>query len=312
MTGHLLRDLAPISDEAWTKIETEAQRSLKSTLAARRMVDFVGPEGWHKSSVSTGRTDAILAPSGAIEARLRRVQPLLELRRPFTLNRVELDAVARGAEDPNLEAVTAAGREIALAEDRTIFHGYPAATITGICEGAAAHTITLSEDYQAYPEAVATALSRLHDAGVDGPFAIALGRRCFIGLTETTKGGYPILQHVRNLIDGPIVRAPAIDGAAVLSMRGGDFELVVGEDFSIGYLGHDAETVELYIQESMTFRLLSPNAAVALVYAKNTDGVVRAKARATDRAPHSVTSARGHQRVVADRPVAKVMIKPER
>ncbi|MGH7034801.1 MAG: family 1 encapsulin nanocompartment shell protein [Stellaceae bacterium] len=272
MTDRLLRDFAPISDAAWELIDAEAQRTVKSILGGRCVVDFRGPGGWQQSAVADGRIDPIAGPGGEIEARRRRVQPLIELRRGFELDRAELEAVERGADDPNLDAAIEAAREIALAEDRAIFHGYAAAAIKGICEGASAPPITLSEDYRAYPQAVATALSHLRDAGVGGPFAIVLGRRCFIGLTETTAGGYPVLQHVRDLIDGPIVRAAAVDGAAVLSMRGGDFELVVGEDFSVGYLSHDANKLRLYIEESMTFRLISPQAAAALVYASGEEG----------------------------------------
>ena len=38
--------------------------------------------------------------------------------------------------------------------------------------------------------------------------------RCFTGLTKETKGGYPVIQHVKRLIDGPIFRAAALTGAA--------------------------------------------------------------------------------------------------
>jgi uncharacterized linocin/CFP29 family protein len=58
-------------------------------------------------------------------------------------------------------------------------------------------------------------------------------------------------------------------GAAVLSQRGGDFELIVGQDFSIGYLEHSATMVRLYLQETFTFRVLSPEAAIPLVYPKH-------------------------------------------
>ena len=69
-----------------------------------------------------------------MQARLRRIQPLVELRIPFDMSRAELDAIDRGARDPDLDNVTAAAREIAIAEDRSIFHGYEAAHITGICQ----------------------------------------------------------------------------------------------------------------------------------------------------------------------------------
>ena len=67
----------------------------------------------------------------------------------------------------------------------------------------------------------------------------------------------------------PIVWAPAAEGAFVLSLRGGDFQLFAGRDFSIGYLSHPVERVTLYIQESIFFRINEPEAAVALRYETN-------------------------------------------
>src|SRR5208282_5524111 len=101
---------------------------------------------------------------------------------------------------------------------------------------------------------VATAVSVLQAAGIAGPYAIALGSRCYTGVVETTEhGGYPVFEHLRQILGGPVVWAPAVDGAVVVSQRGGDFEISVGEDFSIGYLSHDTTTVQLYIEESLTF-----------------------------------------------------------
>ena len=60
-------------------------------------------------------------------------------------------------------------------------------------------------------------------------------------MTETTEhGGYRRSEHLRQILGGPVVWAPAVEGAVVLSQRGGDFELTVGQDFSIGYLAIDS------------------------------------------------------------------------
>ena len=266
----LLRYLAPVSDDAWAQIEAEAKRSLKTALAARKLVDFVGPLGWETSAVSLGRSERLeRSLRSGVEARLRKVQPLVELRTPFELSREELEAVARGAHDPDLDPVRRAAHEAALAEDRAVFHGFPEAGIAGLAQSSAAAKCTISEDYAAYPAVVAEAINRLRDAGVAGPYAIALGPRCYTGLTKSTVAGFPVIEHVRRLLEGPIVWAPGINGAAVLSVRGGDFELTVGQDFSIGYLDHTATTVRLYLQESFTFRVLSPEAAVPLAYASD-------------------------------------------
>lgn len=266
--NHLLRELAPISTAGWQEIEKEATRTLKTTLAARRLVDFVGPQGWGASAVGLGRSESIAPPTerGGVRARLRKVLPLVELRVPFEMSLADLDDVERGAEDPDTDAVIAAARAIAIAEDHAVFHGFAAAGIRGICEAQAEASVPIGDDYELFPEVVTAALNRLRDEGVDGPYAIALGEECWRGLTATTHGGYPVMDHIRRLVDGPLVWAPGLDGSLVLSMRGEDFQLTVGEDFSIGYLGHDHDKVRLYIEESFTFWLLSAQAAIPLVH----------------------------------------------
>jgi uncharacterized linocin/CFP29 family protein len=263
----LRRELAPISDAAWREIDAEARRTLKTMLAARKLVDFTGPLGWEASAVGLGRVKPLkLAPEEHVLARIRQVQPMVELRAPFTLRREELDAIGRGAPNPDLDPLIAAARAAALSEDHAVFHGFADAQIQGLAEAGAGSRCTIREDYGAYPAVVAEALNKLRHDGIDGPFAIALGPRCYAGLTTGTLGGYPILEHVRRLLDGPLVWAPAVNGALVVSLRGGDAELVVGQDWSIGYLDHDATDVRLYLQETFTFRVLTPEAAVPLVY----------------------------------------------
>jgi uncharacterized linocin/CFP29 family protein len=264
----LHRKLAPISSQAWSAIDDEAKKHLTVSLGGRRIVDFIGPLGWSFSSVELGQISPIEAqPEPGVTAALRRVQPLVELRAPFELSRRELESIARGSKDPDLEPVRSAARAIALAEDRAIFHGYPAAHITGLFEASAENALTLTRDYQRYPLVVSEALARLHANGVGGPYALALGPDCYRGLRGTaTSGGYPVLEHVQRLIDGSVFWAPGVRGALLASLRGGDFELTVGRDLSIGYDDHTSSVVRLYLQESLTFRVLSPEAAIPLVY----------------------------------------------
>jgi uncharacterized linocin/CFP29 family protein len=264
--NHLFRERAPITPAGWEEIEKEARRTLRALLAARRVVDFKGPLGWGASDVELGRADPIPSPPNGkdVQARLRRIQPLVELRIAFDVSRAELDAIDRGARDPDLDSVTAAAREIAIAEDRSIFHGYQAAQITGICQKLANVAVPLGSSHADYPLAVATALTRLRDEGIEGPFAVVLNEQLYKDLSARTDGGYPIISHVQRLVDGDIVWAPGIDGGLVISQRGGDFELTVGQDFSIGYLEHSTDKVRLYIEESFTFLILTEQAAVPL------------------------------------------------
>jgi uncharacterized linocin/CFP29 family protein len=266
--NHLLRELAPVSGPAWEAIEEEASRTLRHFLAARKLVDFSGPRGWEHSAETLGRVDPLsAAPATGVDAAIRRMQPLAELRTPFELSRRELEAIDRGSRDYDLQVVIDAAKQAAAGEDSAVFHGYDNAGIAGISECTPHSPIVISDDYNQYPGTVARAVAMLQAAGIAGPYAIALGPRCYTGVIETTeRGGYPVLEHIRLILGGPVVWAPAVDGAVVVSLRGGDFELTCGQDFSIGYLDHDADSVRLYLEESMTFRALSPDAGAALVY----------------------------------------------
>jgi len=263
----LHRTLAPLSGGAWECLESEARDALSVYLAARKLVNFNGPKGWATASVTTGRVRDIEALGDGVSAKVRVVQPLVELRVPFTLDRRELETIERGNPKPNLDPLIDAAKRIALAEDRLVFGGSEGAGITGITSGSGQAPVSLEADYLKYPESVATALQQLRDAGVGGPYGIALGPRCFKGLmTTVTAGGYPVYNHVRELVEGPIVHARALDGAVVMAMDEGAFELIVGRDISIGYLSHDANTVTLYLEESLTFQRHEPDAAVWLKY----------------------------------------------
>jgi uncharacterized linocin/CFP29 family protein len=263
--NNLHRELAPISDAAWAQIEEEATRTLKRYLAGRRVVDVQGPGGTMLSAVGTGHLQNIAAPGDGILARQRVVQALVELRVPFELDRRQIDDVERGANDSDWQPAKDASRKIAFAEDRAIFDGYAAAGIPGIRQGTSNPVMTLPGDARAYPEAIAQALTQLRLVGVNGPYSVLFGADAYTLLAETSDQGYPVLQHIRRMVeDGEIIWAPAIEGAFVLTTRGGDFDLHIGQDTSIGYLSHTDDAVRLYLQETFTFLLLTTEAAVAL------------------------------------------------
>jgi uncharacterized linocin/CFP29 family protein len=266
--NHLTRDLAPISERAWGEIDTEAGRALRSFLAARKLVDVTGPLGWDHPAVNLGAAQRLdTSPGAGVEATIRVVAPMLELRTPFSLSRAELDAIDRGSRSPDLGSVVDAARKGAFAEDYAVFHGFPAAKVDGIATASPHDAIPISNDYEEFPRAVAMAIASLREAGVDGPYGIALGPRCYTGVIETTqKGGYPVLEQLRLIAGGPLAWAPALEGSVVMSVRGGDFELTLGEDLAIGFVSADAERVELYLEESVAFRAHTPEAAVALTY----------------------------------------------
>src|SRR5271170_2804168 len=262
--NNLHRELAPISDAAWSEIEEETTRTLKRYLAGRRVVDVPSPAGIALPGVATGHLRPISAPAEGVVASQREVKALVELRVPFELSRQAIDDVERGSNDSDWQPAKDAARTIAYAEDRAIFEGYAAAGIEGIRQGTSNPIMTLPADVRQYPDAIAQALSQLRLVGVNGPYSVVLGADAYTALAETVDNGYPVLEHVRKLVKDEIIWAPAIDGAFVLASRGGDFDLHIGQDVSIGYLSHTDSIVRLYLQETLTFLLLTSEASVAL------------------------------------------------
>jgi uncharacterized linocin/CFP29 family protein len=262
--NNLHRELAPISDMAWAEIEEETSRTFKRYLAGRRVVDVHPPAGTGLSAVGTGHLRTITAPKDGILARQREVNALVELRVPFQLDRHAIDDVERGANDSDWQPAKDAARQIAFAEDGAIFDGYAAAGIQGIRQGTSNPKMTLPADVREYPDAIAQGLSQLRLVGVNGPYSVLLGADAYTSLAETSDHGYPVLEHVKRLVDDKIIWTPAITGAFVLTTRGGDFDLHIGQDVSIGYLSHTNTAVTLYLQETLTFLMLTSEAAVAL------------------------------------------------
>jgi uncharacterized linocin/CFP29 family protein len=264
--SHLLREHAPITEGTWSLIDEEARERLTPALAARRLVDFSGPHGWEHSATNLGRTRALGdSPVQGTTAAQRQVLAVVELRAPFSLSRAELRDADRGAPDVDLAPLDEAARRMATAENRVVFHGWPAAGITGIAQASTQDPIGLGENCAAYPTHVARAVEALLRDGVEGPYGLALGPEAYTRVLETTEhGGYPLLEHLRKIIGGPLVWSPGVDGAVVVSQRGGDFLFEAGEDLAIGYEAHDAEAVQLYLVESFTFRVATPEAAVSL------------------------------------------------
>ena len=262
--NNLYRELAPVTELAWAEIELEAARTFKRHIAGRRVVDVSEPGGPTTAAVTTGRLLDVAAPTDGVVAHLRASKPLVRLRVAFSLSRTEIDDVERGSNDSDWDPVKAAAKKLAFVEDRAIFEGYPAASIDGIRQTSSNPPLKLPADARDIPDVISQALSGLRLAGVDGPYAVLLSAAIYTAVSETSDHGYPILEHINRLVNGDIIWAPAIDGAFVLTTRGGDFDVQLGTDVSIGYLDHDAETVELYLQETLTFLVYTSEASVAL------------------------------------------------
>jgi len=265
--NHLFRHLAPITAETWAMLDDEARTRLSPVLGARSLVDFAGPLGWEYSATNVGRVGAVIdAPDAGVIARTRAVLPLAEVRADFTLSRVELDSAARGAVDVDLSPLDAAAAQIATVENTAVLTGWDAAGFTGVAAASPHTPLSLGDDLTRFAQRVAGAVEVLARSGVGGPYGLALDSPSWVFVNGgSDAGGAPLRKHLQEILGGDIVWAPGVSGAVVLSQRGGDFLFESGQDLSLGYAAHTRDEVSLYLEETFSFRIATPEAAIAIV-----------------------------------------------
>jgi uncharacterized linocin/CFP29 family protein len=265
--NHLLRELAPIDDAVWKVLDEEARTRLAPALGARTLVDFTGPFGWQHSATSLGRTsEAIAAAGSGVSVRTRSVLPLVEVRTDFSLPRAELEAAARGAADVDLGRLDNAAATMAVLENTAILAGWAEAGFTGIAEASPHQSLPRPGDPARLAQTVAAAVAALRRAGVGGPYGLAADEETWILLNGANDaGGYPLLAHVEHMLGGGAVAwSPGAAHPVLLSLRGGDYLFECGQDISIGYSSTTPDTVDLYLEETFSFRVATPEAAVAI------------------------------------------------
>ncbi len=266
MTDILRRSLAPVTDEGWKEIDSQAARTLKGNLSARGLVDLSGPHGWTMAAVNLGSVRVGNGePLKGVSWGRRETLNLIEIRVPFTLKLWELDNVSRGAKAPDLAPLIGAARKIAIFEETAVYNGFGEAGIKGIGESSSHKPVVLPpQDPDAFTEAVEVGVLAIQKSGIAGPYALVLGTDPYAMLQVGDPQAYPLRKQVEKIANGGIFWSPALHGGVILSRRGGDYEMTVGQDLSVGYRSHDKENVDLYFTESFTFRVLEPAAAVEL------------------------------------------------
>lgn len=266
MSSLLKRELAPISAAVWDMIDEEAARILKGNLSARRFVDFDGPHGLAAAAVNLGTVKPISAQVvKGVTWGAREVLPLVEIKAEFSLSLADLEQVERGGATPDLAPVVAAAQDAAFFEEKAIYFGLPQVGGQGVLADSKHKPVTLPKNSPGYPAAVEAAVYAIQQEGIGGPYYLILGDDPYQTLAIGDSHGYPLRKRVADLLyGGPIHWSPVIEGGAVISGRGGDYELTVGQDYAIGYSGCDGDTVKLFLSASFAFRVLEPAAAVAL------------------------------------------------
>ncbi len=265
MVDILNRKLAPFPEETWNFLDEEAREILEMRLNARRVVELVGPSGLETAAVNTGREKKVESTFAGAELSQRDSLNLVEVEVPLKVNRRELEAFARGAKDADSDPVREAAKRAAEIENKAVFFGLPEAGIEGIIPASREEhgSMDLSADSStAFYSVIFQAREKLFKTGVEGPYHLLLGEKHYNLLHELESACYPLFKKIEQILGTELIFVPELGDSSVLMAAGDDFELFVGKDVSLGYKGHDEEEVELFLFESLTFKVNAPEAAI--------------------------------------------------
>jgi uncharacterized linocin/CFP29 family protein len=258
----LKKELAPLTDAAWKEI-TECVKSVKKNyLTARKVVDIDGPHGMDHAAASTGRLALPrTTKKDGINYGIREVLPLIEVRKPFELDIWELDNIERGAMDIDLDTLEEATKQITRFEENVVYKGLKTVGIKGL-ENSTFYPMTLMGDkVENLLKLIGEQLNKLRANNVEGPYSMILTEKLWLEIINISHG-YPVISRLKDILGGQVFVNDHTDKSYLLSERGGDYELTLGQDLSVGYDSHTSRKVKLFLTESFTFRVLSPEAVI--------------------------------------------------
>ncbi len=261
------RDLAPVSQAALAEIDTQAARIIRAQLSVRRFADVSGPQGLEFAAVSLGRLHEEKCDVKDVCLGVRSVLPLVESRISFELEQWELHNIDRGVKDPDLAALEAAAEKIAALEEHILYNGHAKTGIKGLVASCENKPVDLvAKDTEKFTGALQAAIVKMKiKDGIGGPYALVGGAKlqAALGRIESNRTLYSAVKKFTEVDE--IIYSPHYDGAFLVSKRGGDFELTLGFDYTVGYNCVKGKMLEFFIGESFTFQVIEPRAYTPLV-----------------------------------------------
>lgn len=261
----LRKSLAPITEKAWEEINDQARQVFKTILTARKFVDVDGPKGLDFGAVSLGRLSLKeQKEKEGVNYGINKVLPLIEIRKPFHLDLWELDNVSRGAEDVDLGPLEDSARGLARFEETAIYYGFQESGIHGLKESSGYDATSFPETPKDLLKTLAKVITEFQNNAIEGPYSLVVSPEKWHFILSQV-GGYPLINQIKNLIGGNVVQNPHVNDSFVVTERGGDFRLTIGQDISVGFDSASTKEVKLFFTESFTFQIFEPNAVAVLV-----------------------------------------------
>lgn len=258
----MYRNLAPISKDAWDQIDARAKEVLLSTLTARKTVHVFGPNGSEYVAYNHGRLGEVTEDYGVTFASYQ-VTPLVETRIEFKLSRWALDNAVRGDKNIDFSNLEDAVKKAALFEERLVYEGLPAGSVKGLLN-ASDTSLKLGNTASDIKKSVAQGIIKLRNAYASGKMDLIVSQELYTKLWSL-ESQTPLVIALEEMISGKVIASEILTGALLIPHDHENLELVLGDDFTLGYQEHDQKEVTFFIKESLTFQITDENLVVKFV-----------------------------------------------
>lgn len=255
--NNLNKNNAPISDKAWEVLNERAKEILLKSISARKIMSIknVGDS----KSISTGKIN--IKKIENVEYGVYEVLPLIETRFNFTLNRWELDNIDRGDNNIDLANLDEAVLKAAKFEENAIYTGLE--KIEGLINSCDNPTMNMGSTPKEILENISKAMIILKDKYITGQLDLVVTYETWVKL-NSIDSHIPLIRRIKELINGEIIISRFVPNNILIPHKDENFEISVGNDFSIGYQNHTSKEVTLFITESFTFRILDKELFIIL------------------------------------------------
>lgn len=255
-TTYLGREEAPFNPETWNMLDTAMIEAAKGQLSGRRLIHIEGPFGFGLKVIPL--RDCQVADGITVSPFL----PLNLVTCTFFLNKRDIAAAERDNLMFDLDPVVSAATSCAEKEDGIIFSGTGETPGLLGTKGSSSLTLMKWDKVGTAADQVITAVTRLDDAGFHGPYCLGLAPSLYnLLLRRYQQGDGTELDHVRTIVGGDVVKAPALKTGGVLLATGKRYcSIVLGQDMSMGFIGPVGAGYEFSISESLALLIRAPEA----------------------------------------------------
>jgi uncharacterized linocin/CFP29 family protein len=261
----LNRSNAPFSSGVWNVIDETMREFLSKRLNIRSVVDFKSQYSYETDAIATKALKSISNKKG-VSISSREPIKMLEIKKSFVLSQSVIEDIKRGIDEFDDKEFAQAANEFAAIENGMIMQGLKEANIDGIIN----HKEVQSLDVKSTKDilsAVAKSLGLFNKEFVSGDFKLVISSATLAKLYTEFFDGISLKTKLDDILGANhiVVNEDIGDNKAlILSQRGGDFEFCSGLDVSIGFEKELKEGVELFLLQTCTLRILSPEAAIVL------------------------------------------------